>query len=113
MKRTPLTRKTPMRRTGPIKAKRKAKPAAERNHHAIVATLPCIGCGAWPVEVHHVRHDGRTSITRNHRLVVPACSVCHRTGPNAIHTIGHPAFNALHGVDQYEIARQLWEKDHE
>jgi hypothetical protein len=110
MKRMSLTRKTPLKRLGPIKARRKAKPAAERSHHAYVVTLPCIACGAWPVEVHHVRHDGRTSISRNHKLVVPVCSVCHRTGSNAVHTIGHPAFNALFGVDQYAVARQLWEK---
>jgi hypothetical protein len=79
-------------------------------HHAYVATLPCIGCGNRPVEVHHVRHDGRQSISRNHKLVVSLCAEHHRTGPQAVHVIGHPAFNALFGVDQYAIAQKLWEK---
>jgi hypothetical protein len=114
VKRSPLTRKTPLRKVRPTQrrkgpTRKPVKTAAEREHHRRVALMPCLACGVWPVEVHHVRHDGRTSITRNHKLVIPLCSVCHRTGPNAVHTIGHPAFNELHGINQIERARRLWE----
>lgn len=104
-----LTRKTPLRRI-PMKRKAKAKPQAERDHHRKVAVMPCLACGSWPVEVHHVRHDGRTSISRNHKLVVPLCSVHHRTGPDAVHVIGHPAFNERFGINQYKRAKRLWEE---
>ena len=31
-----------------------AKPRRDRGHMARVAALPCVCCGAWPVECHHV-----------------------------------------------------------
>ena len=115
MLRTALRRKTPLRKVR-LEPRRKvavAKPAKskeERLHHARVALLPCMACGAWPVEVHHVRHDGRKGISRDHKLVVPLCPHDHRTGPQAVHTIGSPQFDALHGFSQFDRARQLWEE---
>ncbi len=97
-------------RHAPMKRKAKAKPAAERRHHQRVAQLSCMACDCSPVEVHHVRHDGRAGISRNHRLVIPLCSACHRTGENAVHRIGHPAFNELFGINMMERARRLWEE---
>lgn len=104
MKRTPLKRKTP------LKAKRKpAKPTALKRYHAYVAQMPCCGCGSWPVEVHHVISDGFKRLTKDHRLVLPCCPLCHRSGPTALHVIGTRKWNALHGFAQHERALALWE----
>lgn len=97
-------------RHSPMKRKARPKSAAEKRFHGRVKGMMCMACGQWPVEVHHVRHDGKTSISRNHRLVIPLCSVCHRTGPEAVHAIGHPAFNELWGINMFERARRLWEE---
>jgi len=97
-----------MKRT-PIKYKRKPKSAEARRHHQHVGSLPCCACGSSPVECHHVRHDGRKSISKDDKLVVPLCPQCHRTGPQAVHAIGHPAFNELHDINLYERAVRLWE----
>lgn len=93
-----------------VRKGRTAKTTAERLHHARVALMPCIACGNWPVEVHHVVSDGYSRITRNHKLVLPLCPADHREGPNAVHRIGTPAFNELHGIDQLERAKRLWEE---
>jgi len=65
----------------------------------------------WPVEVHHVIFDGSGRITRNHKLVLPLCLTCHRTGENAVHRIGSRGFNFLFGVDQFALAQSLWEQN--
>lgn len=99
-----MLRRSPMKRTA------KPKPAAEREYHRKVALMPCLACGNWPVHVHHVVSDGFKRITRNHRLVIPLCPSCHQNGENAVHKIGHAAFNELNGVDQLERAKRLWEQ---
>lgn len=119
MLRTPLKRKTPLRKVRLTPRRKDAAPrkpiktAAEVRHHGRVASLPCEACGSWPVEVHHVRHDGRKGITRNHRLVIALCPICHRTGQNAVHTIGSPQFDALYGFSQFRRAQELWEESSE
>ncbi|HEX8418547.1 MAG TPA: hypothetical protein VF638_00885 [Sphingomonas sp.] len=123
LRRSPITRKTPMSRVKAFLERRPAKPRAkpmrkakpvksqeERHHHEAVAKMPCIACGGWPVEVHHVRHNGRHGITRDHTCVVPVCAEDHRAGRNAVHTIGSPQFDALHGLVQFEIGVKLWEQ---
>lgn len=71
--------------------------------------MPCLACGAWPVEVHHVISDGFKRITRDHTLVIPLCPLCHREGPFAVHRIGTPAFELRFALSQIERARRLWE----
>ncbi len=71
--------------------------------------MPCDACGRVPVHVHHVISDGFKRITRCHRLVIPLCRECHQDGPQAVHRIGTPAFEALHGFSQIALARALWE----
>jgi len=102
MKRTPLARKT---RLKPISAKKRAHKAKEKadgawQHMARVKALPCLVCGARPVEVHHLpdpRSDFRT---------VPLCPLHHRTeyGPQAYH-YSRRNFNALHGSDEELLAK--------
>jgi hypothetical protein len=113
MKRSALIRRTPLRKARPTQRRCVAKPkvrkaAAYVRHHAWIRTLPCRACGAWPVEAHHVRHDGLKGISRNHELVIPLCPSCHRTGRNAVHRIGTPKFEALFGFSQIAVACALW-----
>jgi hypothetical protein len=56
-------------------------------HMERVARLPCVVCGAWPVEVHHVTGD---KMPRSDFRVIPLCYDCHR------------------GADGYHNAKQSW-----
>jgi len=90
------------------------KPAAtkaERAYMAHMATLPCLGCGKWPVEVHHILQSMAGKITRrDHRYVVPLCSDCHR-GRWGVHGIGSErGFMARTGIDLTTEAERLWQK---
>ncbi len=86
-----------------------APTASEKRHFARLAKMECIACGAWDVELHHVTSDGHQRLSKRHDRVVPLCAAgCHRLGPQAVHVIGHAAFNELHGFDLLEIADGLW-----
>ncbi|AXC50028.1 DUF968 domain-containing protein [Paracoccus suum] len=66
---------------GPTAADR----AAGRAHMARVAQLPCIICGARPVEVHHCI-SGRFGQRRVSDFdTIPLCARHHREGPFSIH----------------------------
>lgn len=48
-----------------------------RRYMALVAALPCVICGYWPVEVHHVIH-GRYSTRKSSDLqTIPLCHKHH------------------------------------
>lgn len=49
-----------------------------------VAELPCMLCGAQPVELHHPRTGQGMSQRANDYLVIPLCPECHR-GHNGVH----------------------------
>jgi len=85
-------------------AKRKAYLASSereraKRHMAKVAGLPCLVCGAWPVEVHHLPDP------RNDFRVIPLCPPHHRRefGPGAYH-YSRKAFNVAHGSDDELLA---------
>lgn len=102
-------KRTHLKRSGSIRAKpKKRAPKDERLHMSLVAAMPCLVCGAWPVEVHHVHSDGYQRLARTNKRVVPLCSVAHRTGKFAVHVIGHAAFNERNGFDLLAIADRLW-----
>jgi hypothetical protein len=92
MKRTPLPRKSS------IKPKRKAKQPGAREWMAKVAQLPCVICGARPVEVHHIIHDRYSAARSSDFQVVPLCLQHHRIGPDAIHN-GKQAWLEKYGPD--------------
>lgn len=78
--------KQPKRGLRKISAKKAAQKRQEafdgaREHMARVASLPCIVCGAWPVEVHH---EGKPRSDWN---VIPLCPRHHRRefGPGSRH----------------------------
>ena len=80
-----------------------AKPAnkAERAHFAKVAQMPCVACGAWPIEVHHVIgwFDRMGRAPKRHDRVVPMCAACHRE----VHAVSHKNFP----IDLMAIAERL------
>lgn len=87
---------------GPLGLKADKPTSAEvlegRLHMALVAQLPCVICGARPVEVHHCI-SGRYGQRRASDMeTIPLCASCHRTGPDAIHRSKH-AWEAKHGPD--------------
>jgi hypothetical protein len=69
-------------------------------HMGRVAQMPCIVCGAWPVEVHH---EGKPRSDLN---VLPICPAHHRRefGPGAYH-YSSKAFYAAHGSSADLLAR--------
>lgn len=94
----------------PIKRKSKAKPAIYKRYHGWVAQFSCVGCGASPVHVHHIRSDGLKSISKNDEIVAPICPDCHQNAPYAIHKTSHAAYNKMFGIDLYQYALALWDK---
>jgi hypothetical protein len=89
----------------PVSPKRAAKKAQEsasgaREHMAMVARIPCLVCGAWPVELHH---EGKPRSDWN---VLPLCPAHHRReyGPGAYHYSAR-AFYAAHGSSAELLAK--------
>ena len=101
----PKPPKKPRKRLPKLSAKRKAylaSPEREEGkaHMALVAELPCLVCGSWAVEVHHLP-DPRSDLR-----VIPLCPQHHRReyGAGAYH-YSRRAFNDLHGSDDELLAR--------
>jgi hypothetical protein len=71
-------------------------------HMARVKVLPCLVCGARPVEVHHLPHP------RSDFRTIPLCPKHHRTeyGWQAYH-YSRRNFNARHGSDEELLARVM------
>lgn len=83
--------------------------AAGKRHMARVAALPCILCGAMPVEVHHIR-EGQGAAQRAHdTLTVPLCPDCHR-GPNGIHGLGRKGFYTRYNRDELDLLAETLER---
>lgn len=75
---------------------------SEREHIAKVASISCIVCGVWPVEVHHALtgYGGR----RNNMKVLPLCFNHHR-GVQGIHTLGRKAWQRQYATEQELLDR--------
>ena len=116
LKRTPLSRKTPLTQTKPLRRgpmRRKARPAvpaAEKAHMARIAAMPCLVCGGTAT-VHHVTasiHGGRLS--RSNWRVVPLCPAHHQiqhAPRESVEALGHSGFWVLHGIDLLAEAERL------
>lgn len=109
--RGPLGQKQPKppkklrKRLPKLSAKRKAylaSPEREEGkaHMARVAELPCLVCGSWLIEVHHLPDP------RSDMRVIPLCPQHHRReyGAGAYH-YSRRAFNDMHGSDDELLAR--------
>jgi len=57
---------------------------AEKRHMARVAALPCAACGAYGVQVHHIRDGQGIGQRASNYLIIPLCDDCH-LGPLSIH----------------------------
>lgn len=78
-----------------------------------VAKLPCLVCGKWPVQLHHVTagvYGGR--ISRSHKRIVPLCFAHHKVegGPTSVEAIGHKGFFLTHGINLLAAADRLWDE---
>jgi len=124
LKRTNITRKSPMpstgmlsvqahqRRTPAKKVKRKssqknAATVSERKHMGRVAEKGCclcqfLGHGYQAAEVHHVRvrHGwGRSG----HMNTIGLCPLHHRGQPGGVHDMGREQFAAHYGISEIEL----------
>ena len=85
MKRTPLTRKTPLRsitRIKPRSAKRRSEADAYAELRAKLVLHPSAVCAALlcnrrPVDLHHRREMGMGGAYTNPANVMPVCRACH------------------------------------
>lgn len=75
----------------------KVKPVKDHAHMARVAELPCVCCGARPVEVHHVISGRFSQRKASDREIIPLCYAHHR-GPEGIHA-SKRAWEAIWGMD--------------
>jgi hypothetical protein len=94
-----------------IKPKYNPQPNAEEaRHEHRLRELPCIGCGAFGVELHHtmLAVPGKRW-RRDHRFQLPVCGPCHR-GTNGIHGLGSEArWGEINEINTAAIAQQLWQ----
>lgn len=96
----------PIRHTSAEARNRKrAVRAAKRDpeYRAWVHGRPCVVC-ACPGEGHH--HPYKSHPGWTDRSMVPLCPEHHR-GATGIHTLAHDGFQAMHGIDLLEAARNL------
>lgn len=91
-----------------------AKPAtaAEKRHIKRIKGLPCLVCGAWRVEAHHVigYADRAGHYPKDHRHVTPLCPRHHniQDGPKeSVHAHNHRWFFETYGIDLLAEARWL------
>ena len=71
--------------------------AAGKAHMARVAQLPCVICGASPVEVHHCKSGRYSQRKASDFDTIPLCWN-HHQGPDGFHT-AQRTWEALHGPD--------------
>jgi len=90
-----------------------AKPSAEeRRHMERVSQMPCVACGAWPVQIHHVTakiEGGR--VARSHKRIVSLCPRHHQIqhGPlESVEALSHRGFWIHYGIDLLAKADDLW-----
>ena len=84
--------------------------SAERDHMHRVAQLPCIICGARPVEVHHIKRlaDGSKvgyGVRGDHFRVIPLCHEHHWNG--VWNPMGSKEFERLYGNENDLLAKVL------
>ena len=93
----------------------KAATAAEKRHMARVKRLPCLVCGGFPVDAHHVigYADRMGRATKRHDRVAPLCKTHHdvQHGPReSVHALGHRGFYLEYKIDLMAVAERLWEE---
>lgn len=88
----------------------------DQRHLSAVARLPCLICGATPVEVAHVRYADAArdkpitgmQTKPDDKWTVPLCPDHHRLGPCAQHAMGERAFWESHDIDPLAVCEALY-----
>lgn len=83
----------------------------DKDYLAFVASLPCVITGERPVEVHHTVGHGLKGVGEkvSDYLSFPLSPTLHRTGKQALHVVGHKAWEELHGNQMEYVGRTLFE----
>lgn len=59
---------------------------SEKEYRKNLRTLRCVGCGALPVELHHITSMSAGMGKKTFEfLIIPLCWSCHLTGKSSIH----------------------------
>lgn len=74
-----------------------------------VAQLPCILCGAQPVEVHHIREGQGAAQRAQDTLTIPLCPEHHR-GANGLHGLGRKGFYTRYKLDELDLLAATLER---
>lgn len=105
MKRTPITRRTPIAPRSKKRAERYNTPEGQEAlaYMKAVKDLPCCICDAPPPsDAHHVIHDRNSAARSSDFDVIPLCKAHHQHGPVAIHNAKR-AWRAAFGPDHSYI----------
>lgn len=77
----------------------KKKPTKiEKQHMALVASIPCCVCGAMPVNVHHIRTGQGIGMKASSFETIPLC-YNHHQGKEGIHAIGTKTWQKKYGSE--------------
>ena len=88
----------------------KARTKAECDFQGIVAGLPCIVCGAYEIEIHHMKSKADGSKwghgqRGDHMRVLPLCKFHHWNGAN--NPMGSKEFERRYGTENELFALML------
>ena len=81
----------------------------EKQHMDLVASMPCSCCGAYGVQVHHLREGQGMSQRASNWLTIPLCPECH-TGPNGIH--GNKSLMRIQKIEEIDLLARTIEALH-
>lgn len=99
MKRTPLNRKTPLKKTNRKRQRaRFARAYGSAENVARIQAMPCVICNRTPSEAAHVKSRGAGGTWQD---LVPLCRDHHREQ----HTMGIDTFQSHYCVDLTRIAQ--------
>jgi hypothetical protein len=98
--------------TGPMSYKRKRPRQENAGHLKFIRALPCVCCGARPVDAAHIRmaspiygkRDTGIGQKADDRWTLPLC----RTHHDEQHKGSEAAFWASKGIDPFVLALTLW-----
>jgi hypothetical protein len=80
--------------------------AASKRHLARVHEIPCVICGAVPVEAHHAREGMGMAQRGSDWMVAALCGPCHR-GPMGVH--GDKSMMRIHKLGELDLVAMTFE----
>lgn len=103
--------------TAPEKPSPRRRPRVKDGAHLdCIRKLPCIACGARPVQAAHIRSPSPQHGKRETGIgerpsdvwVLPLCPPCHLDGPGAQHKVGEANFYRRININPFTLALALW-----